>query len=105
MTDFEPSGDVKRYVGFDWPKPNCENVSNLTYNSESITNLLHFEWGFDLRDILLNVSLQCRYINWLANWPCHVQCYNMCIANLKKGRMGPPVSSKLTVDRTGFATR
>ena len=31
--------------------------------------------------------------------------YNMCIANLKKGGMGRPVSSTLTVDGASFATR
>ena len=42
-----------------------------------VTNLLHFDWSFDLRYILLNVSLQRRDVNRLANGPCHLRDYRM----------------------------
>ena len=104
MTDFEPSGDIKRYVGFDWPKPNCENVSNLTHTQRASPTCFTSSGVLICGTFCSMYLSQCRYINWLANWPCHFQYYDMCIANLKKGGMGPPVSSKLTVDRTVFAT-
>jgi hypothetical protein len=68
-----------------------QSVSNGLFhvNGEN-TNLLHFEWGFDLGHVLLNVSLQRRYINWLANDACHVYDCNM-YNKLQEGLNGLPL--------------
>lgn len=77
MTYLEPSGEIKRYVGLDWPKPNYTACKEHPFHLDLVTNLLHFDGGFDLGHILFHVSLQSCDVNRLANGPRHVQDYRM----------------------------
>ena len=40
---------------------------------KDMTNLFHFEGGFDLGNMLFHISLQRWNVNWLANGACHVE--------------------------------
>ena len=49
-----------------------QRVSNELSMGKDMTNLFHFEWGFDLGDMPFHISLQRWDVNWLANGTCHV---------------------------------
>lgn len=73
MTNRCPSLAVRRYVGFDCPKPNCTVVSIELNASVEQSHLLQFERSLDLRGVLFNVPLKSSLVNRLPHYACHCE--------------------------------
>lgn len=71
MTNRCPSLAVRRYVGFDCPKPNCAIISIELDANVEVPHLLQFERGLDLRGVLLDIPLESSLINGLPHYACH----------------------------------